>query len=368
MVLQSFIKKPQIKPKYPNFSCGPTNKLPGWNLSSLKTINLSRYHRSKRVKIYMNTVIQKLRYVLKIPTSYKIIITPGSCTGAMESAIWSLFTKKKKITNIVYDYWGQQWASEINKLGLNQDILNSLNGTMPNLDKISLDDDLIFVWTGTSTGMSIDNCKWIKSNHDRIVVCDATSAAFIYHLEWDKLDATVFSWQKALGSEAQHGIVVLSPKAQERLKSQKKKNIPKTLDLNVEDAPINTPSLLCFTDFDFALDWFKKSGGIDWSHKYCKRNKKLLDTWIKQNDYLSYFCKKTKYRSISPCYFRLNNSKNKKKLKKIILFLEKEKIAYDIESYRKAAFGIRIWNGPTILKNDLIILTNWLDWSFENIT
>ncbi len=369
MVLQPNIKKhrPRLKPKFPNFSCGPTKKPPGWSLEKLKTHYFSRYHRSKTIKNYIGIIIEKIRFSLKIPKEYKILITPGSCTGAMEAVIWSLLSNKKKITNLIYDCWGDQWRDEINKLGLKQNILRCLNGKMPNYNEINIDDDIIFVWTGTSTGMSIGNCEWIQKNDKRITICDATSAAFIYKLEWEKLDVTVFSWQKALGSESQHGIVVLSPNAQERLEILKKKNIPKTLDLNSKDFPINTPSLLCLSDFDFSLDWFINAGGLEWSINHCKKNKEVLDKWISNKKYLSYFCKNYEFQSITPCFFKLNNKKNKIGLKKVINFLEKENVAFDIESYRKVDLGIRIWNGPTILKKDLIILTNWLDWTFENI-
>ena len=358
--------KPIHKPTSPYFSCGPTKKPPGWNPRKLSLKNISRYHRSDSAQKYLNELLNKLKNFLKIPKEYNIFLTPGSCTGAMESVIWSVLSKETKITSIVYDYWGLEWSRSIEKLNLKQDIRSSLNGKMPNLENININDDIVFVWTGTTTGMSLNNLNWLSSSHAGLVICDANSSVFIYDIEWNKIDVTVFSWQKALGSEAQHGIVVMSPKAIKRLNKKQTKYIPKTLNLKNYSMPINTPSFLCFSDFEFCLDWFNRKGGISWSNKRCIENRNILDKWSIENRFISYFCKEQRYRSISPCFFKLDNISNDK-FKKIISFLDNEKIAYDIESYRKTENGFRIWTGPTILKKDLIRLTNWLDWTFDNI-
>ena len=358
--------KPIQKPTSPYFSCGPTKKPPGWNPRRLSLQSISRYHRSDSAQKYLKELVDKLKFFLKIPKEYTIFLTPGSCTGAMESVIWSVLNQETKITSIVYDYWGLEWSKSIEKLNLKQDIRSSLNGKMPNLDNININDDIVFVWTGTTTGMSLNNLNWLSSSHVGLVICDANSSVFIYDIEWSKIDITVFSWQKALGSEAQHGIVVMSPKAIKRLNIKQTKYIPKTLNLKNYTMPINTPSFLCFSDFEFCLDWFNKKGGISWSNKRCIENRNILDRWSIENKFISYFCKDERYRSISPCFFKLDNISTDK-FKKIISFLDNEKIAYDIESYRKTEKGFRIWTGPTILKKDLIRLTNWLDWTFYNI-
>lgn len=359
--------RPTKKPKYPYFSSGPTNKIPAWNLKKLNAKYLGRYHRSNLIQDYIKLTISKIRLALRIPQNYEIFLLPGSSTGAMISVIWSLLTKKKKITSIVFDYWGLDWFNEIKKNNLKQELRKSLNGSMPNLYKIDKDNDLVFVWTGTSTGMSLNNLDFIMSSHSGLTICDATSAAFIYDLDWKKLDATVFSWQKALGSESQHGIVVLSPKAIDRLQENKKKKIPKILDLTNYSLPINTPSTLSLLDFNLSLDWFKKKGGINWGCSVSKENKKVIDNWIKKNKHFKFFCNEKKFQALSPSFLIFNRPIDSKLYEKILIFLEKEKIAYDIKSYRLAPNGIRIWTGPTILKKDLIILTNWLDWSFDNI-
>lgn len=366
MVLQPHLKKPTKRPSSPNFSCGPTKKPDGWNPSKLNLKNISRYHRSDSAEKYMTSIVNKLRLQLKIPKSYSIFLTPGSCTGAMESVIWSLLRKKRVVTSVVYDFWGLEWVKDLEKLNLDQDVRLSLNGTMPDLSKINKNNDIIFVWTGTTTGMSINNLNWINDNHEGLVICDANSSIFIYDHLWPKIDVTVFSWQKALGSESQHGIVVMSPKAIERLNTASFQSIPKILDLKNYRFPINTPSLLCFSDFEFCLNWFNNNGGINWSNKICLENKTVLDQWASDNEFISHFCTDKNFRSLSPCFFKLDNI-SIKKFEKIILFLKKEKIAFDIESYSKSEKGFRIWTGPTILKKDLITLTNWLDWTFYNI-
>lgn len=358
--------KPLYKPLSPYFSCGPTKKPPGWNTNKLRLSNLSRYHRSNSAQKYIKKLISNLKSFLKIPKDYKIFITPGSCTGAMEGVMWSLLNKNKKITSIVYDYWGLEWTNSIQKMNYKIDLRISLDGKMPDLGNINRNNDIFFVWTGTTTGMSINNLNWLSQNHSGLVVCDANSSVFIYDLEWKRIDVTVFSWQKALGSEAQHGIVVLSPKALERLNDKQDFYIPKILNLKNYNLPINTPSFLCFSDFEYCLNWFNKQGGINWSSKRCIENKMVLDDWSKENKFISYFCGDKEYQSLSPCFFKLDNI-SETKFKKIISFLEKENIAYDIESYRKTEKGFRIWTGPTIIKKDLITLTNWLDWSFYNI-
>ena len=359
--------KPKVKPLNPFFSSGPTKKPKGWSLEKLNTKFLSRYHRSGIVKNYIEETFEKLKQILKIPKNYKIFLTPGSCSGAMESVIWSLLGEKR-ITSIIYDYWAETWYDDIKKLGYKSEVRKNLNGKMPSLKNIDLESDIFFVWTGTSNGMSVNNTDWISKNHDGLIVTDITSAVFVNDIDWSKLDASVFSWQKALGSEAQHGIVVLSPKAIERLNYNiKKKKIPKVLDLFSSNGVVNTPSLLCLADFNFCLSWFESKGGLDWSLKTCMENKIILDKWIVKNNLFSYFVKENIHRSLTTSFFILNKSVDKNSLKKVIYFLETEKIAYDIQSYRKSPFGIRIWTGPTIIKKDLIALTNWLDWSFYNL-
>ncbi len=346
------------KPKSPNFSSGPTKKPDEWSIRKLNTKFLGRYHRSNDVKDYIKTILQKLKKTLNIPNNYEILLFPGSCTGAMEAVIWSMLGERN-ITSIIYDYWGETWQKDLQKLNCKIDMRKNLGGILPDLKKIPKNNDVLFVWSGTSNGMCIENINFIEENHDGLIVSDITSAVFIYDLPWKKLDISVFSWQKALGSESQHGIIVMSPKALTRIK---KKQIPKVLSIFNFDFLINTPSLLSLSDFDLCLDIFIQKGGLKESIKTCLENQSVIEEWVLNNNYVDFFCKVNKFRAVTPSYLIF-----KKKLdhKKIFSFLSKNAIAYDIENYRKAKVGIRVWNGPNIKKNDLIALTNWLDWCFN---
>ena len=351
------MNSPRLKrPSSPNFSCGPTKKPDGWSISKIDKTFLGRYHRSKDVKKFISKSILKLKNTLRIPNDYEVLIFPGSCTGAMEAVIWSLLGKKK-VSVIIYDYWAQLWCEDLHKINLVLDVRKDLTGDLPNLKNISPTNDILFVWTGTSTGMSIKNLDFIKNNHKGLVISDITSAAFTVDIPWKVIDVSVFSWQKALGSESQHGVVVMSPKAKKRLKN---KNIPKVLSISDHDFLINTPSILSFADLNLCLDLYKKNGGLVGAKKRCRENKLILDKWEKDNKFIQFFSKN--YQSLTPSYFIFKKKINHKK---IFNFLKKEKIAFDIENYRKAKTGIRIWNGPNIKKNDLIALTNWLDWCFK---
>ena len=356
------MKMPNLTmPDSPNFSCGPTRKPDGWEVKKLNQQFLGRYHRSDDVIEYVEAVVSRIKKILNIPKGYELIITPGSTTGAMEAVIWS-FLGENEITTIIYDYWADLWANDLKKLKLKVDLRLSLNGTMPSLKNIPRKNDILFVWTGTSTGMSVNNCDFIKNSQEGLVISDITSAVFIYDIPWRKLDISVFSWQKALGGESQHGMVVLSPKAKKRLK--KKDSLPKVLDLARHNYLINTPSLLSFSDLEICLDTYQKRGSLKENNKICEENKKIIDTWLEHNIYLEKFSKDKNFDAITPSFLIPKKEIN---LEKVHNFLKINKIAFDIKNYKKAPKGIRIWTGPTIKKKDLIALTNWLDWSFKNI-
>ena len=357
------MNKPRVKPSSPNFSSGPTKKPDVWSARKLNTNILGRYHRSEYVKEYIENIFKVLRKTLKIPEDYKFFLTPGSCTGAVESIIWSILGKNK-ITTIITDHWGEQWSSCMKSLNYKVDVRGRVNGKIPYLKKINSKNDIFFVWTGTTTGISFKDLNWIKKDHQGLVVSDITSAVFVDEIEWKKVDISAFSWQKALGSESQHGVIVMSPKAIKKIKDNTNKIIPKILDITNLNYPINTPSLLCFSDFEFCLNWYIKKGGLIWAKNICKKNKLVLDKWIKKNKFLKYFSSDPTYRSISSSFFILKNQKFSNNLINIINYLNYNQIAYDISSYRKSPLGIRIWTGPTIKKKDLIALTNWLDWCF----
>lgn len=358
------ISKPKIKPTYANFSSGPTKKPSEWSLSKISNSFLGRYHRSLDVTEYLNDILNLLKYILNIPKNYKIFLSPGSCTGAMTAVIHSLLGERT-ITSIIYDYWGELWSDEVKKFKCKQEIRFIKYGMVPSLKNIKNDNDIFFVWTGTSAGISINEINWIPNRHRGLVISDITSSVFIEKINWKKIDVSFFSWQKALGSEAQHGFIILSPKAVERLNYiKRKKSSPKILSINEKNFMINTPSLLCFADFKFCLNWLKKKGGVEWSNKKCIENYQILNNFIKRNKYINYFVKESKHQAISCSYFTLNNQKKFKNLENVFQYLINEKVAFDIRAYRKMPSGIRIWTGPTILKKDLIALVKWLDWSF----
>ncbi len=346
------------KPINPRFSCGPTKKPDGWSLNKINKTYLGRYHRATEIKVFIEEQLFRIKNILKIPKSYEIFLMPGSCTGAMEAVIWNLFGKRE-ITSIIYDYWGVEWLKDFKKLNLNVDARISLDGTLPSLEDIPSKNDLFFVWTGTTTGISINNLNFLSENRRGIVVSDITSAAFIYDIPWNKIDVSVFSWQKALGSESQHGVIVMSPKAKRSIVSRP---IPKIFDFLKNNFVINTPSLLTISDLEQCLDIYEKNGGLINSLKVCKNNKMVIDKWAEKNEYVTNFIKNKKNQAISPVYLVF---KKKIKHERLFKFLSDNEIAHDIKNYRLANLGIRIWTGPTIKKNDLIALTNWLDWSFN---
>ena len=346
------------KPKNPRFSCGPTKKPDGWSLNKINKTYLGRYHRAIEIKVFIEEQLSRIKKILKIPKSFEIFLMPGSCTGAMEAVIWNLFGKRE-ITSIIYDYWGVEWLKDLKKLNLKVDTRISLDGTLPSLKDIPSNNDLFFVWTGTTTGISINNLNFLSENRKGIVVSDITSAAFIYDIPWKKIDVSVFSWQKALGSESQHGVIVLSPKAKRHVVSRP---IPKIFDFLKNNFVINKTSLLKISDLAQCLDIYEKNGGLINSLKGCKNNKMVIDKWVEKNEYVVNFVKNKENQAISPVYLVF---KKKIKHEKLFKFLSDNEIAYDIKNYRLANPGIRIWTGPTIKKNDLIALTNWLDWSFN---
>jgi len=343
------------KPRNPNFSSGPTRKPHGWSVNKLNLEFLGRYHRSTDVRDHIERIILKLKKTLGIPKGYKIFFLPGSSTGAMTS-IMSSILGKNKITSIIYDYWGLLWTEELIKLKLRVDSRKDLSGKLPLLDKIPINNDVVFVWNATSNGMSISNINFLKKNHKGLIISDLTSAVFVCNLPWNTLDISVFSLQKALGAESQKGVAVLSPRALERIKS----NQLKLFSLKSFDFLINTPSLMAFADLDLCLDLYNMRGGIHENIKICQKNKEVLDKWEANSTFIKYFSAEN--QSITPSFFVYKKRRNHKK---ILEFLRRNKIAFDVNNFRTMQDGFRIWNGPNIKKNDLIALTNWLDWCFN---
>jgi len=339
------MKIPKLKPQNPKFSSGPTSKPYEWSLKKINDSFLGRYHRSEDVKNYVNQILHKTKRILEIPPIFEVYIVPGSCTGGMTSAFWSLLGPQK-ITSISYDFWGDLWFEELKKLNLEIEFIRSFSAQPPDLGSIQKENDIVLVWTGTSNGMTISGLDFINEDHIGLVIVDITSAAFIYDLPWEKIDVAVFSWQKVIGGEAQLGTIILSPKAIKRMKKIKRV-IPKILDLRNYNYYINTPSILSLSDLSQCLDIYNKRGDLRENRKICFENRKVLEDWAENNINVEFFVKKKKYRALSPLYLTF---KNKFNYNALFSYLFKEKVAFDIKNYKDTPPGLRIWTGPNIKK------------------
>ncbi len=375
--------KPNVKPKMPNFSSGPCAKRPQWNTDILKKSLLGRSHRARVSKEKLNQVIQLTKKILQIPNDFLVGIVPGSDTGAVELLLWNCLGLRGSHI-FVWDSFGNDWALDLkNQLSLNNLTVTKADyGNLPNFSKLSLEDDVIFNWNGTTSGVCVKNVDWISLDRKGITVCDATSAAFAMNLDWKKLDCTTFSWQKCLGGEAGQGMIILSPKAIDRINSytpnwpipklfQIKKNGKLNLDI-FNGSTINTPSMLCVEDFYDSLIWAQEIGGLSELIQRSTSNLKIFQDWLKNSTWLEFLSKDiSNISSTSICFkFSGTNLTDKdtsyfNKLEKYIIeYLEYEKVAFDIGSYRSAPPGLRIWGGPTIEKDDLIKLLPWLDYAY----
>lgn len=378
--------KPTVKPQNPCFSSGPCAKRPGWNLESLKDAAIGRSHRSKLGKAKLEEVIKRSRDILGIPDNYLLGIVPASDTGAVEMALWTMLGARG-VDVIAFESFGQEWATDIEKQLKIQDlrIMKADYGKLPDLAKIDWNRDVVFTWNGTTSGVSIADGNWIADDRKGLSICDATSAVFAMDLPWNKLDVTTYSWQKAMGGEAAHGIIILSPRAVERLESYKPSwPIPKIFRLTkggklidgiFKGETINTPSMLCVEDAIDGLIWAEKIGGKDALIKRAQDNLRILSEWVSKTPWIEFLaedkqtisCTSVCFKIVDPWYLSLTPEQQAEGSKKIASMLEKENVAYDIGSYRDAPPGIRIWAGSTVEASDLKALIPWLDWAFESM-
>ncbi len=377
--------KPDVKPENNNFSSGPCSKRPGWNLSVLENAVLGRSHRSSLAKDRINYLIKNVKEILSIPNDYYIGIVPGSDTGAIEIALWNLIGTQP-VQMLVWDSFGNDWAKDL-KEQLQVSDLNIQNveyGSIPNLYNINFNDDIIFNFNGTTAGVKVPHLDWIPINRNGLTICDATSAAFAMEMDWRKLDVATFSWQKCLGGEGGHGILILSPNAVERINTYnppwpvpKLFNLKKNSKINLsifEGSTINTPSLLCIEDFIDALEWTKKTGGLKGLIEISNENLRLIKDWVKKTDWVDFLAQDEMTISNTSICLKFSDLilskldvENQDILEKnIVKILENENVAYDIGSYRSAPPGLRIWGGPTINPNDIKLLFPWLQWAFED--
>lgn len=374
--------KPKKKPLNPKFSTGPSAKHQDYKLSNLPTELLSRSNRSVEVTNLVFHIQKKIYDILEIPKDYKVILTAGSGTAAMEIALWNLLGSNT-IDILAWDNFGYMWQNDIeNELKLkNVNVFRTEYGAFPNLDKVDFaNNDVVFAYLGTASGVFFNQESLIPKERKGLMITDATSHVFTNHVPWDKIDVFTFSWQKALGGEAQHGTIVLSPKAVERLKQYTPQwPMPRLFNIRpqavLEGEAINTLSTLCLLDFVDALDHFEKKGGLPYGIKKINENFQVLQQWVEKSNWVKFLAEDISFTSKVAVCLKVTNQKfisksldqQKEFINKIHKYLADNHIAYDIKSYRTGPLGFRIWAGPTIDKEDLILLTEWLDYCFANL-
>jgi phosphoserine aminotransferase len=377
------ITKPAQRPASPYFCSGPCAKRPGWSAAALHDAALGRSHRAKLGKSKLKLAIDLTREVLEVPADYRIGIVPASDTGAMEMALWSLLGSRR-VTTLAFESFGELWVNDIlNELKL-KDVLSlkGAYGSLPDLGQVDPASDLVFTWNGTTSGVRVPNAEFIRADRTGLTICDATSAAFAQPLAWPKLDVVTFSWQKALGGEAAHGMLVLSPRAVARLESYTPPwPLPKIFRLSkagklmagiFEGDTINTPSMLCVEDYLDALHWAKSAGGLAGLIARADANAKVISDWVARTPWIAFLADDPAIRSnTSVCLKVIDRAvlarpaeEQASFAKALAACVEKEGAGFDIGSYRDAPPGLRIWCGATIERADLELLTQWLDWAF----
>jgi len=378
------VKQPAVRPARPFFSSGPCAKRPGWTPDALNAALVGRSHRSKPGKAKLKDAIEKTRKILGIPADYRIGIVPASDTGAMEMAMWSLLGPLE-IDIFAWESFGEDWVTDtVKQLKLKANVHKAGYGELPEL-KAAKNRDTVFLWNGTTSGVKVPNGDWIPADRDGITICDATSAAFAMDLPWDKLDVTTFSWQKVLGGEAAHGMLILSPNAVARLESYTPHwPMPKIFRMTkggklvegiFEGETINTPSMVAVEDYLDALNWAQSVGGLKGLIARSNANLAVLDAWVQKSGWAGFLAKDTASRSntsvcikvTDPWFQGLSGEAKADAAKKIASLLDKEGVALDIAGYRSAPAGLRIWCGATVETADLEALTPWLDWAWAKV-
>ena len=378
--------KPTARPHVPHFSSGPCAKRPGWTPEKLSDATLGRSHRAKVGKAKLKLAIDLTREVLEVPADYRIGIVPASDTGAVEMALWSLLGARP-VTTIAWESFGEGWVSDIVKELKLKDVtkLKAAYGEIPDLSSVDPKSDVVFTWNGTTSGVRVPNADWIAADREGLTICDATSAAFAQKLDWAKLDVVTFSWQKALGGEAAHGMLVLSPRAVERLESYTPAwPLPKIFRMTkggkimegiFQGETINTPSMLCVEDYLDALGWAKSVGGLNALVARADANTKVLADWKARTPWIDFLATDAAIRSNTsvclkvsdPAITALSADSQADFAKKLVALVEKEGAGYDFAHYRDAPAGLRIWCGATVEASDVEILTRWIDWAFAEM-
>jgi len=368
--------RPAIKPHNPNFSSGPCSKHKGYDVSQLDLTTLGRSHRSDVGKAALKLACDQTHKLLGLPPGYRIGIVPASDTGAVEMALWSLLGERP-VDVLHWESFGKGWYSDItNQLGLT-DVrsLEAEYGELPDLTQVDFNHDVVFTWNGTTSGVKVPDGQWISEHRQGLTICDATSAVFAMEMPWEKLDVVTFSWQKVLGGEGAHGMLILSPRAVDRLESYTPKwPLPKIFRLTskgkliegiFKGQTINTPSMLSVADYLNTLEWVDTMGGVNALIQKSEKNLQVLETFVSDNDWIDFLARDPELRSNTSVCFTLNATGDQ--IKQITTLLANEGAAYDIGAYKDAPEGIRIWAGATVEASDLQLMTEWLSWAYHQV-
>jgi phosphoserine aminotransferase len=388
-LMTSTAKPPQVRPigrpADPRFSSGPTKKRPGWTTDALKDAALGRSHRAKPGKAKLKEAIDRTRAILGVPDTHKIAIVPASDTGAVEMAMWTMLGARP-VDIFAWESFGEEWVTDAKQLKLDAKVHGAAYGVLPNLALARKDADIIFTQNGTTSGVRVPSFDWIAADREGITINDATSAVFAQKIDWSKCDVTTFSWQKVLGGEAAHGMMIVSPQAIARLESfTPDRPVPKIfrltkkgkVDLEIfEGSTINTPSLLATEDYIDALKWAESLGGLEALQARADANTKVLADWAAKTPWIDFLAIDPATRSntsvclkvVDPRVMALSEDAQAEFAKKLASLLEKEGVAFDAASYRAAPPGLRIWCGATIDASDVASLTPWIEWAFATLT
>jgi phosphoserine aminotransferase len=378
------MEKPVKKPKNPCFSSGPCAKRPGWNIEAIERACLGRSHRAGVSKTQLKDVIETHRAILGIPADYKIGIVAASDTGAVEMALWSLLGPRP-VDVFAWESFSRDWLVDVTKELKIKDAqaYDAKFGELPDLSKARKNADIVFAWNGTTSGVRVPDANWIADDREGITICDATSAVFAYDMPWSKLDVTTWSWQKVLGGEAAHGMIVLSPRAVQRLESYTPPwPMPKTFRMlkkgKLNDGiftgeTINTPSMLAVADCLDSLKWVQSIGGLKATMKRCEENSSIVNQWIEKSSFVDFLAQDPKTRSRTsvcmkfnePWFTALDEESQQAFVKDVTKALESEKAGYDAGSYRDAPAGLRIWCGSTVEADDVRAVLPWVEWAYE---
>ncbi|QDH17211.1 phosphoserine transaminase [Swingsia samuiensis] len=377
------MSKPSVRPSRPFFSSGPCAKRPGWSLQQLDQAFVGRSHRTPEGKARLKEVITRSKDILGIPEDWRVGIVPASDTGAVEMVLWAL-AGERGMDVLSFESFSGTWAQDLRDILQISDlrVLEAPYGQLPDLASVDWSRDVVLTWNGTTSGICIPHKDVIPLHHDGLVICDATSAAFAMDLPWDRLDVVTWSWQKALGGEAAHGMLALSPRAAERLSKAPQRPLPKIFRLSgkkglleavFQGDTINTPSMLCVEDALDGLRWAEKIGGLPALQKRSRENLKLLEAWVAKTDWLDFLAEDPASRSstsiclkiVAPWFEKLNTEERLKVVKHLTGLVAAEEAGYDLASYRDAPAGLRIWGGATVDAEDIQKLLPWLEWAYE---